>query len=112
MEESDFLVQIINTYIKFYKTEINDVNIFDGITDIGSTNQQLELLYSEMHKYKESNDEFKEIHLYTNKLYSYIIMSNNNPYCSSNSLFALLIEFINLQNENNIKNLTIKINKE
>jgi len=95
----DLKVDILNSYIEYYKNQIDDVNLLDGINenDVTSTNMQLELLYEETLKYKKNDNNFIDIHMdFTKK---YIILKNNEPFCSSESLLSALIEINKLKNE-------------
>lgn len=96
-------VDIINRYIKFYKQEIRNVDIFEGMNheDFGSTSEQMELFNNEIEKYKCLGEEFQNIDNVTNddNLKKYIITKNSKNYVTSDSLLSLLIEIINLENE-------------
>jgi hypothetical protein len=96
-------VDIINKYIKFYKKEIRNVDLFEGmnIDDYGSTSEQMELFNNEIEKYKCLGEEFQNIDNVTDdeNLKKYIITKNSKNYLTSNSLLSLLIEIINLEKE-------------
>lgn len=95
-------VEIINKYIKFYKQEIRNVDLFEGmnIDDYGSTSEQMELFNDELEKYKYLGDEFKNLDSVMNdKLKKYIITKNSQNFITSDSLLSILIEIINLENE-------------
>ena len=100
--EFDYYVRLINLYIKFYKYQIEDTNLLDGINcnDMSSTNLQLELFYEEMNKYK-LNDTIKVLYdakQHSQKTYT-IIKNNLELLLTSESLISILIEIINLENE-------------
>lgn len=108
----DIYVNILNKYVNFYKTEIKKLNIFDNINynDFCSTNNQLELLNSELELYKKNNEEFLEISEYSeNNTKKYVITKNDEKILISNSLISSLIEIINLENENENKNINYKL---
>jgi hypothetical protein len=96
-------VKIINKYINFYKDQVKNVNLFDGIKieDFGSTNKQMELFHAEVEKYKTFGEDFQSITEITKNinLKKYVITQNSNIFCTSDSLLSLLIEIINLENE-------------
>jgi hypothetical protein len=96
-------VDIINKYIKFYKQEIRNVDIFNGINheDFGATSEQMELFNTEIEKYKCLGEDFQNLDNVTNNdnLKKYIITKNNENFVTSDSLLSLLIELINLENE-------------
>ncbi len=101
-------VDIINKYIQFYKKEIRNVDLFEGmnIDNFGSTSEQMELFNTEIEKYKILGEDFQNIDNVTNNdndnnnnLKKYIIMKNNKNFATSDSLLSLLIEIINLENE-------------
>jgi hypothetical protein len=103
MDSSDFMVNIINNYVKFYREEIKPIGLFDGIneTDIGSTNMQLNLLYAEMKTYETMTNDAKKV-INTSKTQpnlKFTIYKNDKPYQTSHSLFSLLIEISNLELE-------------
>ena len=110
---ADMIKEVMNSYIIYYKSEIDDVDLFSGIDtdDIASTNIQLEMLYSEMRKYSQSDDKLKEVKMiseHDTELYDYIIYKNDIPYCTSELLFTALIENINLKNEDSDSNYKIR----
>ena len=98
-ELSDIWTDIINCYIRFYRSEIRNEGLFDGI-DGELTNTQLDILRSEVEKFKDSDEEFKSLCYDINNLKKYVICVNSKQICSSDSLLAILIENVNLKNEN------------
>lgn len=110
--DPEFMVEIVNNYIQFYRSEVEDVDIFSGIDekDMASTNRQLSLLYAEKEIFENSDEESTKITLLSTNTPSkdYIIYKNNIPYCTSSSLFAVLIEITNLKNEDQKSNYKIK----
>lgn len=109
--ESQFMVDLTNNYLTYFK-KINgkpdELNMFDGINvnDELSVNHQLESFYEEMIKYKMLSDSDKNVYKYDHlpdfadddELYS--IQYDGDQIVVSKSLFSLLIELTNLQNEN------------
>ena len=109
--QAEFMVNLTNNYLAYFK-KINgkpdELNMFDGINvdDELSVNQQLESFYEEMIKYKMLSDSDKNVYKYENlpdfadddELYS--IQYDGAQIAVSKSLFSLLIELTNLQNEN------------
>jgi len=107
MEET--IVDIINEYIIFYKNNYNGniSSFFDDIDEIdySSTNIIMEEFYeikNLFEKYEHENPIMNGIYkgnidFESDNLYS--ITKNNEMYVISPSLFALLIEIINLKNE-------------
>lgn len=112
MEE--IYVRIVNTYIKFYRNQIEDVDLLNGINynDISSTNLQMELFNCEMEKYKNSNlnsnTDFTILYN-TNYKKKYFITKNNENILTTDSLISALIEVINLENENEDENIKYNI---
>jgi hypothetical protein len=109
--DPDFMVIIINNYIEFYKTEIQDISLFTGINDadIASTNIQLNVLYSEMKKYQNLNENSKDVEMITsNELKKFTIYKDDTPYCTSDYLFTVLIEISNLKENDNKSKYQIK----
>jgi hypothetical protein len=96
-------VDLINKYVQFYKKEIRNVDIFEGmnIDDFGSTSEQMELFNTEIEKYKILGEDFQNIDNVTddNNLKKYIITKNTKNHITSDSLLSLLIEIINLESE-------------
>jgi len=113
--DPEIIVSIINNYIKFYKNEIQDVNIFDGVdvNDPTATNIQLNILRNAMNKYKNENDDIRNVIMYTttDKLKRFVICKNSKPYCSSDLLFSVLIEVSNLEQEDKTNQFIIKLKK-
>jgi len=111
----DTLITVINNYIEFYKNEIQNVDIFVGmdISDLGSTNIQIETLYSEMNKYASSDEKSKDVLLVSQnvELKKFVICKNNDPFCTSDLLFAVLLEIINLREADDISIYNIKLRK-
>lgn len=114
---SEFTVQLINNYMKFYKN-VNNINkpisLIDGlvcnienIENIDKTNKQLERFYEELNYYKTNENTSEcEIHNVNNEniekymKFKYgIFTAKNNLIYVSNSLLSLLIELCNLENE-------------
>jgi hypothetical protein len=101
----DIWVKIINKYIDFYKREIKNVDLFNGIDvkDFSSTSEQMELFNIEIEKYKNLGEIFQSLIKYEEKdddLKTYIITENSINILSSDSLLSVLIESINLESEN------------
>lgn len=109
--QAQFMVDLSNNYLTYFKKQNNkppELNMFDGIDTENETsvNSQLESFYEELIKYKMLSDDDKNIYKYEelknfaddDELYS--IQHNGNPIVVSKSLFSLLIELTNLQNEN------------
>jgi hypothetical protein len=108
---SQFMVDLTNNYLTYFK-KINgkpqELNMFDGINidDETSVNHQTESFYEEMVKYQMASDTDKEVYKYDelpnleddDELYS--IQCEGEQIVVSKSLFSLLIELTNLQNEN------------
>ena len=102
MNTSDFMVNIVNNYVKFYRDEIKSIGLFDGInqSDMASTNLQLSLLYSEMKTYEAMSSDLKKVIDVSNQPnLKFIIYKDDKPFRTSSSLFSLLIEISNLQEE-------------
>ena len=94
-ENSEFLVDLINNYIKYYKYTNNITNnLFDDFDD-----KQLKLFWNEMKKYKQDNGEIYQYNNETTKIYNYGIYEDNKLILVSDSLFALLLEITNLEYE-------------
>jgi hypothetical protein len=112
--DTNIYVFMINKYIEFYKKEIKNNDFFEGITveDFGSTSNQMELFNTEMEKWKNLDDEFKNIEEIkeSNNTKKYIITKNSKNFLTSDSLLSVLIELYNLENENvkSSYNITIK----
>lgn len=109
--QAQFMVDLTNNYLAYFKKlngKPEELNMFDGINieDELSVNPQLESFYEEMIKYKMSSDVDKNVYKYDelsnleddDELYS--IQCNGEQLVVSKSLFSLLIELTNLQNEN------------
>jgi len=108
----DFLVDLINNYIRYYqyisKTNKGLFDDIDSSSDKTITNRQLELFYKELKLYKKKADiEVLEYNDFT-KDYPYKIFKDDTPIYVSKSLFALLIEITNLEHENPKLNYFIK----
>lgn len=116
--QSQFMVDLANNYLNYFKKQNNkseNLNMFDGIDPENelSVNPQLESFYEELVKYKMLSDSDKNVYNYNelpnladdDELYS--IQSNGEQLVVSKSLFSLLIELTNLQNENPNKNYDI-----
>jgi len=109
--QAQFMVELSNNFLKYYKKQNNkptEFNMFHGIdpeNDL-SVNSQLESFYEEMIKYKMLSDSDKNVYKYSelpnfeNDDELYCIQSNGEQLLLSKSLFSLLIELTNLQNEN------------
>lgn len=110
-DQAQFMVDLANNYLQFFKKQNNkpeELSLFDGIDTENelSVNPQLESFYEELVKYKLLSDSDKNIYKYDelpnfkddDELYS--ICSNGDQVVVSKSLFSLLIELTNLQNEN------------
>lgn len=118
MTEAEFMVDLTNNYLTYFKKLNNkpqNLTMFDGINidDITSVNYQTESFYEEMIKYKELSESDKQIYKYEN-LHDlenndelYMLQSEGKEICVSKSLFSLLIELTNLQNENPKKQYNI-----
>jgi hypothetical protein len=111
---ADMIRDIMNNYILFYKSEIENVNLFKGIDtdDVASTNIQMEALYAEMHEFSKANEQVKEMRIITeldNQLNKFVICKNEIPYCTSELLFSVLIEIINLKAEDPQSDYKIKL---
>lgn len=115
---AQFMVDLSNNYLAYFKKQngkSEELNMFDGIDpeNESSVNIQLESFYEELVKYKMMNDEDKNIYKYENlqdfkdddELYS--IQADGNQIAVSKSLFSILIELTNLQNENQKKKYDI-----
>jgi hypothetical protein len=104
MDEGDFKLNILNNYIEFYKSEIQNSEIFENInyTDFSDTNKQIEMLYISKEEY-ELNIEFinkiDECDPESENYKKYIITKNNIKILTCESLFSLLIELANLKIE-------------
>lgn len=109
--QAQFMVDLTNNYLAYFKKlngKPEELNMFDGINvdDELSVNPQLESFYEEMIKYKMLSDSDRNIYKYDelsnladdDELYS--IQCNGEQLVVSKSLFSLLIELTNLQNEN------------
>ena len=119
LEQTDFIVSIINNYIKHYKIQNqkpNNMTMFDDIDENNetSTNKIMEEFYGESIKYKENGNneiiKFNELNeeiTSFDELYGIFENDNRNPICVSQSFFSLLIELTNLQYENETKEYTI-----
>lgn len=112
--DADMIREIMNNYILFYRTEIEDIELFKGIDmdDMASTNIQMEALYSEMNKFSKNPDKLnciKKITEQNNQLEKFVICENDVPYCTSEFLFAVLLEIIDLKNDNPESNFKIKL---
>ena len=95
-ENSEFLVDLINNYIKYYKYTNNITNnLFDD--------KQLKLFWNEMKKYKQDNGEIYQYNNEIVKTYNYGIYEDDKLILVSDSLFALLLEITNLEYESNQK---------
>jgi hypothetical protein len=96
-------VDIINKYVQFYKKEIKNVDLFEGMNldDFGSTSEQMELFNTEIEKYKILGEDFQNIDNVTDdkNLKKYIITKNTKNCMTSDSLLSLLVEIINLESE-------------
>lgn len=96
-------VNIINQFIIYYNSQYPSnkikTNIFCDLTGNNMTNRPMELFNAELEKFKNGNTEFKQIT--EGKLKKYILTKNSINYITSDSLIALLIEIINLENEDN-----------
>jgi hypothetical protein len=107
MEE--FLVNVINEYIIYYKKLKNlpdDFTLFDGINiyDDTSTNVSLEEFYDAKYSYDHNGEKYIKIYDDVNEIKDkyyeiYVMLKNNIEFKYSPSLFSLLIEIVNLKNE-------------
>lgn len=110
-KQAQFMVDLTNNYLEYFKKlngKPDELNMFDGINveDELSVNPQLEGFYEEMIKYKMLSDQDKNVYKYDelpnlendDELYS--IQYEGEQLVVSKSLFSLLIELTNLQNEN------------
>jgi hypothetical protein len=102
---SDFNIELINNFIKFYKNEFDDVELFDGINGEYEVNHQMEFLNMEMEKFKNTNEENKKL---CNEEKKYSVYLGESFICSSDLLFVLLIEVSNLEREHPQNKYTIK----
>ena len=96
----DFCVMLINQYIKFYKTNVEDVNILDDIDEEELLNEPLDFIYHEMNDYELNRDDFKNINGSHEQILKYKIFQNKELCCSSMSLISVLIEITYLHEEN------------
>ena len=108
--EAQFLVNLTNNYLTYFKKlngKPQNLNMFDGINieDDTSVNLQMESFYEELIKYKHASDEarmvykYKELPNFKNDEELYSIQYEGQQIAVSKSLFSLLIELTNLQNE-------------
>ena len=113
--DSDFMVNLVNNYIQFYKAQILDINLFDGLNenDLASTNIQLNVLYSEMKKYQTLDENSKDVVIMTpnNESKKFTIYKNDNPFCTTDHLFVALIEITNMKEESTEFKYEIRIKK-
>jgi len=116
-ELSDFMVDVLNEYLIYYKNifqKTSQSTLFDGIdaNNSTSTNFQLEDFYGAKYKfesYEKTNpkltqiysvDEYKNSDININDYELFGIKYNDDLLYVSPSLFAILIEIVNLKYEN------------
>ncbi|ATZ80505.1 hypothetical protein BMW23_0453 [Bodo saltans virus] len=102
----NFNIELLNNFIKFYKKEFNDIELFDGIKNDYDVNHQMEFLNIEIEKYKMSNDESKILSNDSTKKYS--VYLGDSFICASDLLFVVLIEVSNLEREDSKNQYIIK----
>lgn len=111
--DEEIYVFMINKYINFYKKEIKNNDFFEGIAaeNLSSTSDQMELFNLEMEKFKNLNEDFKNLSTISNKNKIYIITKNKQKYLTTDSLLSGLIELYNLENEDPESLYEIILNK-
>jgi len=103
--DEEFLVEIMNNYLKYYKMTHNldkELTLFDGMNEYDKTitNNQLESFYKELKNYKKNDNKIEKYNPESKTKYLFGITKNTELSLVSNSLFALLIELTNLEREN------------
>ena len=117
LDNSSVILDIIREYTLFFNSE-NDCfgkTLFDGIDllQLSSTNIQLETFYEHMNFYKSNENtnlyKLNEINFDLNhSIYGIFNGYTTECICTSYSLFAVLIEILNLKNINKHKKYFIK----
>ena len=111
LENSKDIIKMLNEYVLFFNSDNNSYGktFFDGIElqKMSSTNLQMEEFYNHMRFYKENKDTdntkvFENLtEIQTKKgdiLYGIFKESNIKCVAISYSLFAILIEIVNIKN--------------
>ena len=112
--DPDFMVNLVNNYIQFYKAQIQDIDLFAGLeNDLASTNIQMNVLYSEMKKYQSIDENSKDVIIVTPNLdlKKFTIYKNDSPWCTTDHLFIALIEITNIKEEDIKSKYEIRIKK-
>lgn len=110
--QANHIKNILNLYQIFYRQEIENIGLFDGLTDdLATTNIQFEYLYADIRKYKEANEEDKNINAPNEETQKYVIYENDSIYGSSKFIVGAINEILSLQLEKPNMRYKIKLNK-